>query len=136
MLFRTRRYLGPTEEFFTGISTVCFTPKNTCTYMHPVHDVRSCEYTQPPPPPAFTWTWTTTRVKRVDMLYLGAYTEGGRYFRWALLRVFTASCCRPQQLVLRFCNPSSISLKHVSTFNDAIPFLALAAAGVRWQSVG
>ena len=35
-------------------------------------------YTQPPW--AFTRTWATTRVERGDMLYLGAYTEGGRYF--------------------------------------------------------
>ena len=68
-------------NFFTGISTVCFTPKNTCACMHAIQDVRSCEYTQPPW--AFTRTWATTRsrVKRVDMLYLGAYTEGGRYSR-------------------------------------------------------
>ena len=53
--------------------------------MHTVQDVWSCEYTQPPR--AFTRTWATTRVKRVDMLYLGAYTEGGHYFGWALLRM-------------------------------------------------
>ena len=49
----------------------------TCTCMHTIQDVCSCEYTQPPW--AFTWTWATTRIKRVDMLDLGAYTEGGRY---------------------------------------------------------
>ena len=49
--------------------------------MHTVQDVRSCEYTQPPR--AFT------RIKRVDMLYLGAYMEGGCYFGWALLQAFT-----------------------------------------------
>ena len=31
----------------------------------------------------------TVHVKRVDMLYLAAYTEGGRYFGRALLRAFT-----------------------------------------------
>ena len=82
--------------FFTGISIVCFVAVhrtllscNTCTCMHTVQDVRSCEYTQPPR--AFTRTSATTRVrvKRVDMLYLGANTEGGRYFGWGLLRAFT-----------------------------------------------
>ena len=58
---------------------------NKHVHMHACHTrctVRSCEYMQPPPPwPwAFIRTWTTARVKRVDMLYLGAYTEGGRYF--------------------------------------------------------
>ena len=55
--------------------------------MHNVQDIWSCEYTQLPC--AFTRTWATTQVKRVDMLYLGAYTEGGRYFGWVLLRAFT-----------------------------------------------
>ena len=59
---------------------------NACTCMHTVQDVhvRSREYMQ-----AFTQAWVTTRVKRVDMLYLGAYTEGGRYYGWALLRALT-----------------------------------------------
>ena len=72
---------------FTVISTVCFTPKkNTCTCMHTVQEVRSCEYTQPPK--AFTRTGVTARIKHVYMLYLGAYTEGGRYFGWwALFRM-------------------------------------------------
>ena len=64
-----------------------FYTKNMCTCMHTIQDVRSCEYTQPPW--AFTRTWATTRVKRVDMLYLGTYTEGGRYFGRALLPAFT-----------------------------------------------
>ena len=33
------RYLGSMNEFFQGISTVCFTPKNTCTCMHTTQDV-------------------------------------------------------------------------------------------------
>ena len=41
-----------------------------------------------PPPPALTRAWATIQVKHVDMLYLGAYTEGGRYFGRALLQVF------------------------------------------------
>ena len=50
-------------------------------HMHAYHTrcVRSCEYTQPPW--AFTRTWVTTRIKRVDKQYLGAYTLGGRYYR-------------------------------------------------------
>ena len=31
----------------------------------------------------------TVPVKRVDMLYLVAYTEGGRYFGWVFLRSVT-----------------------------------------------
>ena len=50
-----------------------------CTCMHTIQDVRSCEYTQPPR--AFTRAWVTTRVERVDKQSLGAYTEGGRYYR-------------------------------------------------------
>ena len=86
-------YLGPgsyiglmDDFFFRGISTVCFTPKNMCTCMHAVQDVQPCEYTQPPR--AFTSTWAT-QIKLVDMLYLGAYTEGRRYFGRALLKAFT-----------------------------------------------
>ena len=72
------RYFGPLDEFFsTGISTVCFTPHYMCTYIHTIQDVPSCEYTQLPR--AFTRTQATTRIKRVDMLCVGAYTEGGRY---------------------------------------------------------
>ena len=55
-------------------------------HMHTIQDLRSCEYTKPPR--AFTQMWATTRVKRVDMLYLGAYT-GGHYFGWALFQAFT-----------------------------------------------
>ena len=40
-------------------------------------------------PRAFARTWAITQVKRVDMLYLGAYTESGCYFRLALFRAFT-----------------------------------------------
>ena len=74
--------LGPMDEFCHGYQHSMFTPKNTCTCMHTVQDVRSCEL-----PRAYTRMWATTRVKCIDMLYLGAYTEGGRYFRWALFQM-------------------------------------------------
>ena len=57
----------------------------TCTGMHTVQDVRSAA--QP-----FPRTWLmdhTVHVKRVHMLYLAAYTEGGRYFGRALLQAST-----------------------------------------------
>ena len=48
-----------------------FYTKNMCTCMHTIQDVQSCEYMQLPR--AFTRTWATTRIKHVDMLYLGAF---------------------------------------------------------------
>ena len=65
-------YLGPMDELFHGY--VLHNNKKMCTCMHTIQDVRSCEYTQPPR--AFTQTWATIRIKRVDMVYLGAYTCG------------------------------------------------------------
>ena len=73
-------------NFFHRYKHSMFYTKNMCTCMHAIQDVRSCECMQPPW--AFTWTRATTQVKRVDMLYLGTYMEGGRYFGWALLRTF------------------------------------------------
>ena len=58
--------------------------KPTCTCVHTIQDVRSCEYTQPPW--VFTRMWATTRVKRVDMLSTWARTRrvgaisDGRYY--------------------------------------------------------
>ena len=56
--------------------------KYACTCMHTGLDVRSRVYTQPLR--AFTRTLATARVKRVDMLHLCTYTEGGHYFGWVL----------------------------------------------------
>ena len=67
------------DEIFSRVSAQYVLHQKTSAHacMHITHDVRSCEYMQPPW--AFTRTWATTGVKRVDTLYLGAYTEGGRY---------------------------------------------------------
>ena len=109
---RPGRYLGPMNEFFHGYQHSMF---YMCACMHTIQYVWSCEYTQPPPPPppwAFTRTWVTTRVKRVDVLYLGAYTEGGRYFVWALLRAFTVLVRKRSYI---------ISVKHASYKKKTTP---------------
>ena len=71
--------------FFHGYHHSMFYTKNTCTTAHRT----ICMVIGHVRPGRLHGPWATTRVKRVDMLYLGAYTQGGRCFAWALVRAFT-----------------------------------------------
>ena len=73
-------------NFFHGYQHGMFYTKK---HVYAIQDARSCEYTQPPW--AFTQTWATSRVRRVDMLYLGAYTAGGCLFRIGVISGFYGS---------------------------------------------
>ena len=76
----TGRYLGPMEESFYGYQHSMYHTKKH-VHMHAPYKMYSpVSIRSPPWACAFTRTWATTRVQRVDMLYLGAYTEGGRYY--------------------------------------------------------
>ena len=87
------RYLGLMDECFSRVSAQYVShKKNTCTCMHIPYTMYSDVSLHPPPPPPER-LHGRGRVKLVDMLYLDAYMEGGRYFGWALFGAFTVIYC-------------------------------------------